>query len=432
MKMTNDNLDGASTCGVMSNGPQGHSLDRDATTVIPTAPLVSLIIINYNYGRFLRQTICSVMAQTYPNVECVIVDNNSEDDSIEVIRESIAGDPRFRLIQLDSNRLSMVAAVRGLRETSGEFVCFIDADDYLFPEFVARHVHAHTSISPGVALTSSNVAEVSDSNELLCGTRPYRSIGRSESKIGTHALAELALTRLWDGMSAENYVQLKENSEFFPRTVAGWMWGPGTANVYRRTVLKAFAPDESIVLKDTLAVDGHFCRLCHWMTGSVVINIPSSAYRIHSDNVSAAMPSVNGFLGTERRFASRMAWRRQVSLKIVMENREKISALVGSERFFFIVARLIQQFAAYGSSGLRSEDSELSSAISEALSFLFANTSSVTVARMFGGANLKSIRTTTKGIQDKRLARKLWMAVLREKIRRFDLVFRNPKRPQGV
>ena len=44
-------------------------------------PLVSVIIINYNYGRFLRQAVDSVIGQTYPHVECIIVDNASTDES---------------------------------------------------------------------------------------------------------------------------------------------------------------------------------------------------------------------------------------------------------------------------------------------------------------------------------------------------------------
>ena len=51
----------------------------------PALPLVSVVIVNYNYGRFLEDAVESVRGQTYPNVECIIVDNASTDESGSVI-----------------------------------------------------------------------------------------------------------------------------------------------------------------------------------------------------------------------------------------------------------------------------------------------------------------------------------------------------------
>ncbi len=51
-------------------------------------PVVSFIVVNYNYGRFLRQCIDLIFAQTYPAVECILVDNKSTDESRERLLQS--------------------------------------------------------------------------------------------------------------------------------------------------------------------------------------------------------------------------------------------------------------------------------------------------------------------------------------------------------
>jgi hypothetical protein len=60
-------------------------------------PLVSFILINWNYGRFVGDAIDSIRAQDYPNFECLIVDNGSTDDSREEYARHVQGDPRFSI-----------------------------------------------------------------------------------------------------------------------------------------------------------------------------------------------------------------------------------------------------------------------------------------------------------------------------------------------
>lgn len=50
-------------------------------------PLISFIVVNYNYGRFLRQCVDSIFAQSYPVIECIVVDNKSTDESRDVIAD---------------------------------------------------------------------------------------------------------------------------------------------------------------------------------------------------------------------------------------------------------------------------------------------------------------------------------------------------------
>lgn len=91
------------------------------------APLVSVITATYNMARYLPQTIDSILAQTHPRVEAVVVDDGSTDDTAAVLSR-YAGDPRVRSFS-QPNMGQTKAKNRGLREARGDFIGFCDADD---------------------------------------------------------------------------------------------------------------------------------------------------------------------------------------------------------------------------------------------------------------------------------------------------------------
>ncbi|MDE2511701.1 MAG: glycosyltransferase [Elusimicrobia bacterium] len=89
------------------------------------APRISVIVDNYNYGRFLGQALDSVLAQDHSDWECVVVDDGSTDESRSVIERF---SPRVRGI-FQKNSGYAAAFNRGISETTGDIVCFLDADD---------------------------------------------------------------------------------------------------------------------------------------------------------------------------------------------------------------------------------------------------------------------------------------------------------------
>lgn len=101
-------------------------------------PLVSVIVPNYNYARFLGAAIESALAQTYDPIEVIVVDDGSTDDS----RRVIAGfGSRVRAV-LQENRGQAGANLAGWRAANGDVVIFLDADDALRREAVERVVAA--------------------------------------------------------------------------------------------------------------------------------------------------------------------------------------------------------------------------------------------------------------------------------------------------
>ena len=93
-------------------------------------PLVSVIIPNYNYAKYISATISSVLAQTYSNTEIIVVDDGSVDSSVEII-ESFS--KRISLF-VTSNKGACHARNFGTLKSRGEFIAYLDADDVWLPQ----------------------------------------------------------------------------------------------------------------------------------------------------------------------------------------------------------------------------------------------------------------------------------------------------------
>lgn len=96
------------------------------------APLVSIIIPNRNYRQWLEPCLKSCVRQTYHEIEIIVVDDASEDDSCEFIQKNF-GD-QVKLIKMDQNKGPAAARNLGMRYVHGEFIQFLDADDFIAPK----------------------------------------------------------------------------------------------------------------------------------------------------------------------------------------------------------------------------------------------------------------------------------------------------------
>ena len=96
--------------------------------------LVSIITPCYNSSQFLKETIASVMNQTFTDWEWLITDDCSSDHSVEIIKS--IQDPRIKLILSEENKGAGHARNRSLEKASGRYITFLDADDFWEPEFL--------------------------------------------------------------------------------------------------------------------------------------------------------------------------------------------------------------------------------------------------------------------------------------------------------
>lgn len=90
---------------------------------------VSVIIPNRNYAKYIADAILSVKSQTLKNLECIIVDDASTDNSVEVIRDAISDDTRFKLITNDKPVGISRARNMGIDVACGDYIAFLDSDD---------------------------------------------------------------------------------------------------------------------------------------------------------------------------------------------------------------------------------------------------------------------------------------------------------------
>ncbi|WP_078125327.1 glycosyltransferase [Leptospira alexanderi] len=100
------------------------------------SPLVSVVIPTYNHADFLKLSLASVVNQTYPHWEAIIIDNHSNDNTDEVV--SSFRDSRIRLTKIKNNGVISASRNMGIREAKGDWISFLDSDDLWFPNKLER------------------------------------------------------------------------------------------------------------------------------------------------------------------------------------------------------------------------------------------------------------------------------------------------------
>ena len=101
-------------------------------------PLVSVIMPAYNAEEFLREAIASVQAQTVTDWELLVIDDCSRDTTPEMVRAIGAEDPRVKLLQNEKNLGAAGSRNRGLDIFRGQYVAFLDSDDYWYPAMLEK------------------------------------------------------------------------------------------------------------------------------------------------------------------------------------------------------------------------------------------------------------------------------------------------------
>jgi glycosyltransferase involved in cell wall biosynthesis len=113
---------------------------------LPENPLVSVLIANYNYARYIGETLESVLCQTYPHFEVLVCDDGSTDNSCEVIETYVQKDPRIQLIRKQNGGVAS-GLNAAYQQSKGEIVCILDADDLWMPTKLQRVVEKFKSES---------------------------------------------------------------------------------------------------------------------------------------------------------------------------------------------------------------------------------------------------------------------------------------------
>ncbi len=145
--------------------------------VLGSNPLVSIVTPSFNQGRFIKRTIDSVLAQTHQNIEYVVIDGGSTDETLDILRSY--GDRIRWISEPDSGQTNAIN--KGLRLVSGEIVGYLNSDDVLLPHAISSVVE-HFQTHP--------------ETDLVYGDADY--VDESDDVIGSYLTADYSFERLMD------------------------------------------------------------------------------------------------------------------------------------------------------------------------------------------------------------------------------------------
>lgn len=127
-------------------------------------PLISVMTPCYNAAKTLPLALASLIAQTYPNWECILVDDGSTDRPVEIVQA--ANDSRIRFFRFEENKGRGIARQYALDMAQGDYLCMLDADDWIYPHKLARQLEVMEQ-HPEIAVLSTGMAIVNGDNEIV-------------------------------------------------------------------------------------------------------------------------------------------------------------------------------------------------------------------------------------------------------------------------
>lgn len=213
-----------------------------------TGPLVSVIVAAYRAEATLPATLRALSAQSWRDLEVLVVDDASPDGTAEVAARAAAADPRIRLIRLDRNRGAYGARNAALAEARGDFVTLQDADDWCHPERIALQAGALMAAPDLVACTSRQARATPELVFDRVSPEGHLVIENTASLMARRAPLRDRLGQ-WDEVrvSADNELIRRLQRVFGPAALARLDGGP--LSFQRDT-------SGSAVRKGTLAIDG--------------------------------------------------------------------------------------------------------------------------------------------------------------------------------
>jgi glycosyltransferase involved in cell wall biosynthesis len=144
----------------------------------PASPTVSVLISSYNYREHVVHAVESVLAQTAPALEIVVVDDGSSDGSWQALQDAFARHPTIRLIRKD-NGGQMSAWIAGLPHLKGEVVALLDSDDEWRPQYLEQVLAVYRSL-PSVDYVYCNMEKFGATEGPMLQGHPHnRDLGLS-------------------------------------------------------------------------------------------------------------------------------------------------------------------------------------------------------------------------------------------------------------
>ena len=230
---------------------------------------VSVVIPTYNYGRFITEAVESVRAQTVSDIQIIVVDDGSTDDTPEII--SRINDPRLEVVRIPNGGVS-AARNAGLALARGEFIAFLDADDRWTPQLLERQLSV-LAAEPDAVAVFTNFVRFDESDVYPDQFTFYPELARTPTRPTGDGTGELILGNAFCALIS--FVE-----------IPAWV----QTVLFRASAVRdlRFPVDGAVPgLRYGLCEDMHFC-LRGFRRGSVAfLSEPLVQVRRHGDNATS-------------------------------------------------------------------------------------------------------------------------------------------------
>jgi alpha-1,3-rhamnosyltransferase len=218
-------------------------------------PLVSIVIPSYNHADFVRQSILSVINQSYRNIELIVIDDGSRDASQTIIAE-LKEDYDFQFVTRENQGLSATLN-EGVNLATGKYICFLASDDYYLPSRICSAV-------PVLEKSGEKVFAA------YCDGYIVNETGRTVS------------------LFSEKYIRPIVGGIYYNLIAGNWL--PAMGMTYKLSVLRTFMFDDKYQIEDHSLYLKMFAE-----KGANLIALPACgfAYRVHASNFSVNRDVVN-------------------------------------------------------------------------------------------------------------------------------------------
>ncbi len=134
--------------------------------------LISIIVPIYNAENYLEKCIQSLINQTYGNIEIILINDGSTDNSKKICANYVEKDKRIKLINQKNSGVS-IARNKGIDVAQGQYICFVDSDDYISQEFV--EIMTNKIITNKADLAICNINNVGNKRIKVQNSSPYKN-----------------------------------------------------------------------------------------------------------------------------------------------------------------------------------------------------------------------------------------------------------------
>ncbi len=228
-------------------------------------PKVGIIITHYNYSEYVERAIDAVLAQTYSNFECVIIDDCSDFKHQTALDEIVSKKQgKVKKYTNPENKGQLLSFYAGVEKVDAEFYCLLDPDDEYLPTFIEEMVFVHLNPQIYVPMVCCNQVAYRNGQQIsgtLLKTKNNTSVVKS-------SFSNRFSYQIHHSVGPDSY----------------WPWTSSSSMIFRKDVLKVLYSEKLSVFK--MQADSYLAEGCHMLGGTLIYDKALVKRGFHENNSS--------------------------------------------------------------------------------------------------------------------------------------------------